>query len=219
MREVGYEFVNFDGLNRYYVASERPQCIELLRAPLNFITHRYVPVALHQAQDESARLNSLCSQLQTELAGTKQGLADTNQGLADTKQELAGTKQELAGTKHELAGTKHELARLLDLMQRRPRPLWEMLIFRRSGRPKKTFRRILFHKSGKPRGIFRKWILLPDGRPRAVFQMWMSSPEYQNLRAAVRVSAVNDNAQVPLSPDAQQVARRVAALRPQASKT
>lgn len=190
LREVGYEFVNFDGLNRYYVASERPQCIELLRAPLNFITHKYVPVALHQAQDESARLNSLSSRLQAE--------------LADAKQELTSAKQ--------------ELSRLLDVMQRRPRPLWEMLIFRRSGRPKKVFRRILFHKSGKPRGIFRKWILLPDGRPQAVFQMWMSSPEYQNLRAAVRMPAVTHTAPVTLSPDAQQVARRVAARRPPSSR-
>lgn len=211
MREVGYEFVNFDGLNRYYVACERPQCIELLRAPLNFITHRYVPVAQHQAQDESARLNSLCSQLKMELADTKQGLADTNQELADAKHELASSRQELASA-------RHELARLLDLMQRRPRPLWEMLIFRRSGRPKKVFRRVLFHKSGKPRGIFRRWILLPDGSPRAVFQMWMSSPEYQNLRAAVRMPAKTHNAPVTLSPDAQKVARRVTALRTPSSR-
>lgn len=198
LREADYEFVNFDGLNRYYVASERPQCIEVLRAPLNFITHRYVPAAVHQAQDESARLNALCGHLQT---------------------ELARTKQEFEDTKEELAGIEQELSRLLDVMQSRPRPLWEMLIFRRSGRPKKIFRKILFHKSGKPRGVFRKWILLPDGRPRAVFKFWMSSPDYQNLRAAVRVSAVNHNEQLPLSPDAQQLARRVAALRARVSKT
>lgn len=197
LRDVGYEFVNFDGLNRYYVASERHRCIEPLRAPLNFITHRFVPVALHQAQDEIERLNSLCSRVQAE--------------LADAKQDLARAEQELSGA-------KQELSRLLDVIQRRPRPLWEMLIFRRSGRPKKVFRRILFHKSGKPRGIFRKWILLPDGRPQVVFQMWMSSPEYQNLRAAVRVSAGTHDAPVTLSPDAQQVARRVAALRPPSSR-
>lgn len=200
LRDVGYEFVNFDGLNRYYVASERPQCIEPLRAPLNFITHRFVPAALHQAQDESARLNSLCSRVQAELADAKQELVSAKQGLAEIKQELSDAKQ--------------EVFRLFDVIQRRPRPLWEMLMFRRSGRPKKVFRRILFHKSGKPRGIFRKWILMPDGRPQAAFQMWMSSPEYQNMRGAVRFAAVTPNAQVPLSPDAQQVARRIAALRP-----
>jgi multidrug efflux pump subunit AcrA (membrane-fusion protein) len=156
-----------------------------------------VPAALHQAQDESARLNSLYSRVQAELA-------DAKQGLASAKQELLSAKQ--------------EVSRLLDVIQRRPRPLWEMLIFRRSGRPKKVFRRILFHKSGKPRGIFRKWILMPDGRPQAAFQMWMSSPEYQNMRGAVRFSAATHNAQVPLSPDAQQVARRVAALRPPSSR-
>lgn len=197
LREAGYEFVNFDGLNRYYVASERPQCVELLQAPLNFITHRYVPVALHQAHDESARLNALAN---------------------DRHTELTGITQELAETKRELADAKHELSQLLDVIQRRPRPLWEMLIFRRSGRPKKVFRRILFHKSGKPRGVFRKWILSSDGCPRAVFQMWMSSPEYQSLRAAVRMPAVNQNAQVSLSPDAQLVARRLAARRSPSSR-
>lgn len=204
LRAVGYEFVNFDGLNRYYVACERPQCIEPLRSPLNFITHRFVPAALHQAQDESARLNSLCSRVQAELADAKQELASAEQGLAEIKQELSGAKQ--------------EVSRLLDVIQRRPRPLWEMLIFRRSGRPKKVFRRILFHKSGKPRGIFRKWILTPDGRPQAAFQMWMSSPEYQSMRGAVRFSSETHSAPVTLSPDAQQIARRVAALRSPSSR-
>jgi hypothetical protein len=78
----------------------------------------------------------------------------------------------------ELAGAKHDLSRLLDEIQHRPRPMWEMLIFRRSGRPRKVFHRMLFHTSGKPRGIFRKWILKPDGRPRWAFRQWMTGPDY-----------------------------------------
>lgn len=166
LQEVGYEFVNFDGLNRYYVARERPEFIEPLRAPLNFITHRYVPFALHQAQDESARLNAQCGQIQT---------------------ELAINQIELAAAKQDLANTQRELSQLHDVMQRRPRPIWEMLIFRKSGRPKKIFRRILFHKSGKPRGIFRKWILLPDRRPRAVFHLWMNGADYQAMRRVIKL--------------------------------
>lgn len=61
LQKVGYEFVNFDGLNRYYVACERSEYIEPLRAPLNYITDRYVPAAVHRAQDEVARLNRLCN--------------------------------------------------------------------------------------------------------------------------------------------------------------
>lgn len=203
LQEAGYEFVNFDGLNRYYVARERPEFIEPLRAPLNFITHKYVPLALHQAQDESARLNAQCGHYQT---------------------QLSHNQTELAAAKQDLANTKRELSQLHDVMQRRPRPLWEMLIFRKSGRPKKIFRRILFHTSGKPRGIFRKWILLPDRRPRAVFHLWLTSQEHQKLRVAVRNSAVTGsgpvthNGQVNLSHDAQQIARRVAALHSQSSK-
>lgn len=131
--------------------------------------------------------------------------------LGDLREIVEQTRQDVAGMKQDLLG-------LRDFIQRRPRPLWEKIIFRRSGKPKKMFRRILFHTSGKPRGIFRNWVLLPDGRPRAVFYMWMSSPEYQNMRGAVRFSAVTHNAQVPLSPDAQQVARRIAALRPPSSR-
>ena len=190
LREAGYEFVNFDGLNRYYVSKERARCIELLQEPLNVITHKYVPVAVHKAMDEATRLRAECSELRTEISYRKQELSDTRQ----------------------------ELSKLTDAIQRRPRPLWEMLIFRRSGRPKKIFRRILFHKSGKPRGIFRKWILTADGRPRAVFQTWMSSPEYQSMRGAVRFSVATHRAPVTLSPDATQVARRVAALRSSSKK-
>lgn len=218
--EAGYQFVNFDGLNRYYVANERPQCIEPLRAPLNFITHKYVPAALHQAQDEVSRVNALVSDLQADLDSTRQELTDTHQALADTKQELAEKNQALAGTRRELAGIKQDFAiakreqsALHDVFQRRPRPLWEKIVFRPSGKPKKLFRRILFHKSGRPRGVFRKWILLPDRRPRAVFHMWMSSPEYQNIRPAVHVPPVTNKTPVTLSPDAQQIARRVAAMR------
>ncbi len=151
-----------------------------------------------------ARLNALSSQLQTELTGARQ--------------RLVHKEQELASAMGKLAEAQQEITRLLDVLKRRPQPLWEMLIFRRSGRPKKVFRRVLFHKSGKPRGIFRKWILMPDGRPQAAFQMWMSSPEYQSMRGAVRFSSETHSAPVTLSPDAQQIARRVAALRSPSSR-
>lgn len=164
LQEAGYVFVNFDGLNRYYVDRERPELIEPLRAPLNFVTDKYVPAAVHEAQDKAAQLDALCKHLQEELAGAKQ----------------------------ELAGVKQELILLNDVFQRRPRPLWERIIFHRSGKPKKVFRRILFHKSGKPRGVFRNWILMPDRSPRAVFYKWMSSPEYQNLSNPARIKGRGD---------------------------
>ena len=166
LQNAGYVFVNFDGLNRYYVDSHRPEFIEPLRAPLNFATDRYIPAAVHESQDKAARLDAMCNQLQA---------------------DLRGTRQELSTAKQELSDAKHELSVLLDVLKRRPRPLWEAVFFRKSGKPKKVVRRILFHKSGEPRGIFRDWILLPDRRPRAAFHLWMSSPEYQNMRNPIRV--------------------------------
>lgn len=199
LQEAGYEFVNFDGLNRYYVACERPEYIEPLSKPLNFVIDRFLPAGVHQAQNEVARLDTMCNHLQTE--------------LSSTKQELSSTKRELSSTKREQSQATQDLYRLLDVMQRRPRPLWEMIIFRRSGKPKKIFRRILFHKSGKPRGIFRNWILKQDQCPRAAFYVWMSGPNYQNLPEAVSASGKMNATPVAISDGAQHVARRVAALR------
>ncbi len=178
LKEAGYVFVNFDGLNRYYADGKRTELTEPLRAPLNFITDKFWPAPVLRAHDKAAQLNALCDRLQERLAGTKQ--------------ELAGVQQELAVAKQELAGAKQELMVLNDVFQRRPRPVWERILFRRSGKPKKLVRRILFHKSGKPRGVFRNWILKPDKRPRAVFYKWMSSPEYQNLGNPVRVNGRGD---------------------------
>lgn len=197
LQEAGYVFVNFDGLNRYYVDARRPELVKPLRAPLNFVTDRYVPAPVHEAQDRAARLDALCNHFQAELTSAKQVLAETKQQLADAE---------------------HELSVLVDVFKHRPRPLWEALFFRRSGKPKKVVRRILFHKSGKPRGIFRNWILLPDRRPRAVFHRWMSSPEYQNMGNPIRLngrggfSTKNDHQIVypqELSPRAKEIRLRL----------
>lgn len=204
LQEAGYVFVNFDGLNRYYVDAQRPELIEPLRAPLNFVTDRYVPAPVHEAQDQAAHLDALCNHFKAEFTSTKQALANTKQQLADTKQQLADAE--------------HELSVLVDVFKDRPRPLWEALIFRGSGKPKKVVRRILFHKSGKPRGIFRNWILLPDRRPRAVFHRWMSSPEYQNMGNPIRLNGrggylIENDHQIiylqELSPRASEIKQRL----------
>ncbi|NOD99480.1 FkbM family methyltransferase [Ruegeria sp. HKCCD6228] len=83
-----------------------------------------------------------------------------------------------------------------DLMKRRPRPWWEMLVFDRTGTPKKIFRRILFHTSGAPRGMFRNWVMQDDAVPHLVFYTWMCSEAYQALPKAVRIKgALNGGAE------------------------
>lgn len=75
LKEAGYVFVNFDGLNRYYADGKRTELIEPLRAPLNFITDKFWPAPVLRAQDKAAHLDALCNHLQEELAGAKQELA------------------------------------------------------------------------------------------------------------------------------------------------
>jgi hypothetical protein len=143
---------------------------------------------LHTLREERGRLEKERETLNAEITA----FVDTTIGQGKTLARLNGELAALNRRQADIADTKQELSLLLDVMQRRPRPLWEKVIFRRSGKPKKVFRRILFHTSGKPRGIFRKWVLLPDGRPRAAFHMWMCSPVYQNMRSAARVKGPRD---------------------------
>jgi FkbM family methyltransferase len=201
--EAGYDFVWFDGLNRFYVAAEHEDLAQAFNAPPNvFDGFRRIEevefetranVAEAQVKEGVAAfewsINRLHEQLSAEI-GSLRTLIET---------ELAPLKQYAVAA---------EWARM---------PLWIRLLFRRSGRPKKLLRRALFHKSGKPRGIFRSLILHPDGRPHTPFRQWMSSQEYQNLRAAVRLRDTSPTGPIALSPEAERIARRVAVLRTSSS--
>lgn len=167
LQQAGYMFVNFDGLNRYYVAREKEEFADIVSTPLNFVVDQYMPAPVHLQHDEVMRLHGEVARLQDEVA----------------RQTAVGDQ-----LKAELERAAQELSLLHDMLNRRPRPLWEMVVFRCSGKPKKLVRRILFHKSGKPRGIFRKWILRRDGKPRAAFHRWMYGSQYQSMHGAVRFS-------------------------------
>ncbi|MCV6584950.1 MAG: FkbM family methyltransferase [Marinibacterium sp.] len=113
------------------------------------------------------------------------------------------------------------------------RPLWIRIAFRPSGKPKKAVRRLLFHTSGKPRSMFRPLILHPDGRPHSPFRRWLTSTDYQYLRDAVELPAeVFREARAELnsatgggvdrlpglSPQANRVSKRLAAMRAAAER-
>ncbi len=56
LRDSGYLFVYFDGLNRYYVAKEKSELKAYFAKPLNAITEHYIPYSTVLAQDQLAYL-------------------------------------------------------------------------------------------------------------------------------------------------------------------
>lgn len=223
--DAGYEFVWFDGLNRFYIARERADLRAAFEAPPNVFDG-------FQRVGEAAGARH-----ESELAKTRQQLAEAERRVAEAaalrleNARLAGALAESRGTieaiRAEIGASRAageavlaELRHFLAPHAHRSRPLWMKLLFHRSGRPSRVLRKALFHASGRPRGVFRHLVLHADGRPHAPFRAWMTSPEYRSLRGAVRVSAaaIAAGPQSSLSEDARLVLRRVEAMRARASK-
>lgn len=162
--DAGYLYAYFDGLNRYYVASEKAELKDAFDRPASVVFDRFIPYTAHlYAKDR----DSIAQQLQR----------------ARSELDTSYLRLEQARADRSRADTRAAMER--DLRKRQPRPLWQQLMFRSSGKPKRPLRKLLFENSGKPRGIFRAWILTADGRPRAVFHDWISSRSYQKKSMAV----------------------------------
>lgn len=200
--DKGYEFVWFDGLNRFYLAKEHADLAQAFEAPPNvFDDFRRAEEVVWEGR-AAARLSQ-----------TDRKIADLSAEVARLAGYFEAERTERAALEMHLRETLRPLRKFLERTEWASKPLWMRLLFRNSGKPKKLLRRALFHASGKPRGVFKKWILHPDGRPHSPFLQWMSSPEYQSLRAAVRPPGTAGTSATALSPDASRVARRIAALR------
>lgn len=198
--EAGYDFVWFDGLNRFYIARERPELAGAFNAPPNvFDGFRRVEEVSFETRAKEAEARLIAAQLHiTALEAENTNLKQTFE--AERVQLEAQLTPQPA-----LPDPRAEWAR---------KPLWIRLLFRPSSKPKKLLRRALFHTNGKPRGVFRSLVLHPDGRPHSPFRQWMSSPEYQSLPRAIRPPKVAAPGKTTsLSRDADRIAQRVAALR------
>jgi hypothetical protein len=172
----------------------------------------------------SAEIASLRQTLEAQAQAAETRLIDVQSGQATLGSGITSLRQALEVERDQRAALFASLHSLLAQVQWSREPLWIQLLFRASGKPKKLLRRMLFHTNGKPRKVSRPLVLHLDGHPRSPFRRWMSSPEYQSLRAAVRQSGQagmsagwqGDGEKMTLanlSPDAERVARRLAALR------
>lgn len=146
-------------------------------------------------QAEQKTLRNRNQELMFEVLNLRMDNVDLRANRVDraAHEALQRDHESLNARHHALHGTAADIATQISQMQtvlsKRPRPLWEAVMFRRNGRPKRLFRKIFFHTSGKPRGVFRKFILRRNGTPRSLFYLWLTSPRYQSLRSAVPVTA------------------------------
>jgi FkbM family methyltransferase len=121
MLEAGYQFVLFDGLNRFYVRQEDGELAPLLSAPANvfddYVEHRYTTwrkrselleaaqaenqelrAALAQAEARGAAVEAQASRalsLDAAVVGTRKQLAQSQAALRDARTELAAARQAL----------------------------------------------------------------------------------------------------------------------------
>lgn len=171
-----YDFVYFDGLNRFYVAREHHELKSSFEAPPNVFDQFVLAAnaAPHLARETD---NSHPDSVDDAYEPSANALLDANRTIG----RLVYEKEQSAKTR------VAESPKTTPLAPSR-RFFWQPALFHRSGKPRKVLRRLLFHSGGKPRGAFRGWVQFPDGRPRNHFLAWMSSDEYQALRAAVALS-------------------------------
>lgn len=200
LEAAGYRFVYWDGLNRFYLASEHEELAAHFASPPNVFDQFVCGTAARELAALKPDLKAardgldLARQKQVELA---QQFDAATQALTRLTVERDEIQRRLDESLRARAGLSEDAARLRAALEQAAaeaeatgghrdyllrRGFWESLLFHRSGKPKKLVRTLMFHKSGKPRGVVRRWIVHRDGTPRQAFAMWMASPAYQALR-------------------------------------
>lgn len=205
---AGYRSIYWDGLNRFYLASEHEALAPAFSAPPNVFDH-------FVKGDGEARAQLL----QEQVDGLERLLAAERTRNGDLTAQIQQREQRIEALTTEL--TRQAEATAITLEYATHRSFWEALLFRPSGRPKKMLRRLLFHTSGRPRKAFRRLVFHTSGRPRRPFRLWLNSAEYQALRGAVAMTVHGAALHVPepsqeappLSPAAAHLSRRIAARR------
>lgn len=226
LEEAGYDFVYWDGLNRFYVAREHRELAKHFDTPPN-VFDGFILDTQHMVTEKVERLERQISEqreafdgwaaqwmaqradferrLDKEMLASARSVraqADLERRLTEAFQLLNRVAEDGARLRQvvdEISGEVQRTSRHLDYLLHRG--ILERLLFRASGKPKKLVRRIMFHNSGKPRGAFRRWVLRRNGQPRKLFRMWMSSPAYQALPKAVMMHGLGTpSEEVPVVP-------------------
>ncbi|MCX7286649.1 MAG: FkbM family methyltransferase [Rhodobacterales bacterium] len=166
---AGYLFAYFDGLNRYYVATEKAELLAAFDRPANPAVDNFKPfhaeLVERNLQREIAAANETLLRLHRQLEDA--GLTDYR-----LRRRLGQLEEGFRGpdARHPANATQ---------------TLWERLAFRSNGHPRSLTRRAFFHEDGKPRDEFRNLLLRTDGLLHKRFRTWMASTDYRQLPAAV----------------------------------
>lgn len=205
---AGYDFVWFDGLNRFYVAREHAELANAFKAPPNVFDRfrRAAEVALEtraeaaearlkEGQPDLASLGAEIARLRETILADRGQRAGIEAHLADLRADVAGLKAETQTIRHALtAGTTHDGDR-----QRQPvhgeqsaRPPWLRLLFGRPGKPGRPLRRMLPDRGGAPRGMFRNWIFRAKGSPRDSSAPWIPGRNNETVRGMGKQGAPPD---------------------------
>jgi hypothetical protein len=92
LREAGYTFELFDGLNRFYLAEEHSNLADRLHAPANTLDH----FVLHRWSSQFAALREYNTSLVQSLEETRTYATSLEQNLEETRQYAASLEQRIA---------------------------------------------------------------------------------------------------------------------------
>jgi hypothetical protein len=95
--EAHYEFVLFDGLNRFYVREEDQDLVDLLSSPANVLDD-YIQYRCSTWRERANELDAARSEAQaarTALERTRETLARSEAALRDARTELGATREAL----------------------------------------------------------------------------------------------------------------------------
>ena len=118
----GYQLAHFDGLNDFYVASEKRELAPELALPVCVFDDYELAAVVRERearqtlQDSHAGLARQVESLRSELAGRDTQLAGRDAQLAEQSDKLAAAQQKLAGLQTELDTAQSEIARLQQML-------------------------------------------------------------------------------------------------------
>jgi len=180
----GYGFAYWDGLNRFYVADEHADLKSAFSAPPN-VFDNFVLYSQVLIEQQAKDLNIQRATLVEERARLVENYATLVEERARLVEERGVLNERLREEQMLLMHEQYRSHTLENQVRILKRPLWEKILFRKTGRPVRLVRRGLFHTSGKPRTIFRRIVLHKNGRPRRAFHEWMINPDYPALPGVV----------------------------------
>ncbi|MHB8264122.1 MAG: FkbM family methyltransferase [Acidimicrobiales bacterium] len=107
---AGYDYVYFDGLNRFYVADEHGSCADAFEFPPSYWRDWYIPYREHQLRQELAQERQVNSHLHQELAQLRQAEGRSRAVEEDLTRKLREAKQQIFNLEQEVKSRRAELS-------------------------------------------------------------------------------------------------------------